>query len=283
MSTIRDITDRRRAEEEVKMAQRQLFERQRRETELIQTQVEELSQQLISQTRLAAIGQMTAMVSHELRNPLGTIRTAMATLATLLNRREEDTQMQRVVGLAQRGITRCDRIIGDLLDFTRIRELELQAVALDAWIAALLEDYHLSDAVTLELDLSCGAEIEMDPERMRQALINALNNAQDSMLSSSDSQHQEPEGAAHLSVSTRLAEARVGILISDTGCGIAAEELEQIFEPLYSTKTFGVGLGLSIIKQIVEQHSGWVEVESELGRGTKIAFWLPFKSAPMRK
>jgi signal transduction histidine kinase len=85
----------------------------------------------------------------------------------------------------------------------------------------------------------------------------------------------EGEGEKELTVETRAGDGRIAIVVKDTGPGIGPDQLEKVLEPLYSTKSFGVGLGLPIVKQIAEQHGGAVEIESQAGQGTAVALYLP--------
>ncbi|MGN8114787.1 ATP-binding protein [Labrys sp. 22185] len=223
-------------------------------------------QELASNERLAAIGQMTATVSHELRNPLGTLVTSADVLRRSLRDAGEPVmgELQRL----QRNAWRCVRIIEDLLDFSRKRPLVLAPVAIDAWVRqqASEQDAGTRALITLRLEADCA--VPADAERLRQAFSNVLVNA----VQACEGRAQD-EGA--ITISTRREGERMVLAIADKGSGMSAEVAARIFEPLFSTKAFGVGLGMPLVKRILEQHGGEVRVESEAGEGTLISLALP--------
>ena len=230
--------------------------------------IQEGQQLLVRQERLAALGQLTATVSHELRNPLGTIRTSLFMLRQQL--RGKSLDIAPALDRMDRSISRCDAIIADLLDFTRIRPLERQPTEIDPWLAALLAEYHFPEHISLDCQLNAAATVPLDRERFRRCMINVLNNACQAINSSK----------GRVTVTSSFEKEDAVIRVTDTGCGIPSEQLEKIFEPLFSTKSFGVGLGLPIIRQIVDGHGGRVNVQSEPGQGTTFTLWLPARCEP---
>ena len=223
---------------------------------------------LVRQERLAALGQLTATVSHELRNPLGAIRVSFFVIQQRLG--GKGLGVEPALERIERSITRCENIIGDLLDFSHPRTMQRQPIEIDPWLASLLDEYELPGHVELCRRLAAAATVSLDQEHFRRCVLNLLNNACQAM----------PDSTGRLTVATGVEDGRVAVRVTDTGCGIAAEELERIFEPLYSTKSFGVGLGLPVIKQIVAGHGGSVEVQSQPGRGTTFTLWLPAEPHP---
>ena len=127
-------------------------------------------------------------------------------------------------------------------------------------------------------ELNAGAEglieTSIDSERMRRAIVNVITNAIDAIQEAG-----RDEGEKRLTVSTQVitgqSGSRLEIRISDTGIGIPDDAIDRLFEPLFSTKSFGVGLGMPIIKDIMEQHRGGIEIDSQTGVGTTIILWLP--------
>jgi signal transduction histidine kinase len=225
---------------------------------------------LMRQERLAALGQLTATVSHEIRNPLGTIRTSFFIISQRL--RGKGLEIEATLDRIERSITRCDAIIADLLDFGRSRAPQRETTDGDQWLATVLDEYEAPRGVTLTRDLAAATTLPLDRERFRRCMINLLTNACQAM-----------EGASgRLSVASRTEDHRWVVRIGDTGCGISPEQLSKIFEPLYSTKNFGAGLGLAIVKQIVDQHQGSIEVESQTGRGTTVTVRLPVSDQEIR-
>ena len=229
--------------------------------------------ELLRSERLATLGQLTATVSHELRNPLGTIRTSIYTIAAKI--RNRGLGLEPALDRMERNIGRCDAIIGELLDYARIQELSLQPIAIDPWLAAVLDEQSLPEGVVLQRALKSGATLPVDEERMRRVLVNVLDNACDAV---SENQEDDPDTRDRIvMVESRILGNRLEIIVGDSGPGIPGEILPKVFEPLYSTKNFGVGLGLATVKQIIEQHGGGVTITNKFGGGAEVNLWLPLK------
>ena len=228
----------------------------------------ETRQELIQSERLATIGQVTATVSHELRNPLGTLMSSVSVMRRYLDRAEPKVRDE--LDLMQRNVWRCVRIIEDLLDFSRDKEVQVRPVHLDRWIALQLEEQELPDFVRLRTDLQSDATVLLDGEKFRQVLVNLLQNAHQA-ISLRDGNNSEGD----LTIATRIKDEHVELRVTDDGCGIRPEIGDKIFRPLFSTKAFGVGLGMPLVKEIVERHSGSVAVDSEWGKGTTVTITLP--------
>ena len=268
ISIVEDINDRKNTEVE-------LDEYRNRLEELVDERTKDLKNtqdELVRKERLATLGQLTATVSHELRNPLGAMRPSMYIIEKSSDKNDEF--MQKAIERVDRNIDRCDNIIDELLDFTRITELNLMPTRIDKWLESVIEEQVIPEG--LHVDKYFGLkelELNVDVDRLRRAFINVFDNANHSMMDVNKNiiKGKKP----HLTIKTREKNNRVEIIISDTGCGITNEVLAKIFEPLFSTKGFGVGLGMSTVKQIMEQHHGGIEIESKEGKGTTIILWLP--------
>ena len=233
--------------------------------------LEAAQKQLLLQERMAALGQIIATVAHEVRNPLGTIRASVFSIGEA-RKKNDDERLKRALSLAERNVSRCDNIISELLDFTRNRELHLKKVDLDTWLKRLLSELEVPETIQVETTFKSEMLITVDTEDVRRAIINVVENAIQAMdgQSSHDGVHER-----RIHISTKTEDGRVLISIQDTGPGIHEEELEKIFEPLYSTKPYGIGLGLPIVRKIMKQHRGGFEIQSQWGSGTIAVLWLP--------
>ena len=261
-----DISERKRAEDERARYRDHLEELVAERT----TALEAAHRRLLQQERLATLGQLTATVSHELRNPLGTVRSSVFSI------REQsgtlDAATAEMFNRAERGIVRCDRIIEELLDYTRARQAVLLAMQIDEWIGQVLDEQRLPPGISLRRRLTAAIQVPIDSEKLRRCLINLITNACQAM------EDNEPPGG-ELTVETRVAGQRVEIRVLDTGPGMPPDHLERIFEPLYSTKGFGIGLGLPVVRQVAEAHGGGIEIQSQPDHGTTATLWLPLEAA----
>ncbi len=265
---IRDISERKESEKKL-MQYRDHLE------ELVAEQTSELQKaqaDLLKKQRLATLGQLTATVSHELRNPLAAIKSSLYLVRRGLT--DADSRLVTAIDRIDRNIGRCDHIVDELLDFTRVREMEGESVVVDDFINEILDEELIPETIQVRRELNLGlTKAYLDPRRMRRALINILENACHAM--------QTPEGdhsvkhGAELRVTSRAKNGRLEIIVTDNGDGIPVDVLPNIFEPLFSTKGFGVGLGLPTVRQIMKQHGGDIEVHTEIGKGTNMVLWIP--------
>lgn len=219
--------------------------------------------------RLALLGQMSAAVAHEIRNPLGIIK---GTGELLREKYEDKAHPDELFQFIPDEIRRLNRLVSDFLVFAREPKLDkkpghiaksIQAAA-DALKSELMQarvSFHLENEHSIP-------EFSFDPDALHQVLLNLLLNAIQAM---------EPEGGQiTLSCASRVIKnkKRVLIAIADTGHGFDPES-QAIFEPFYTTRTRGSGLGLAICKQLIEAHGGWIEADSKKGRGSVFRIILP--------
>lgn len=229
--------------------------------------------ELVRRERLSALGQLTATVAHELRNPLSAIRNTVYTFKELAA--SKGLNLDRPIERVERSISRCDRIIAELLDYTRVRDLHRTAASFDKWLDEVLNEQKLPDGVSLVRNLTApGQSVSFDTERMRQVVINLIDNAAQAMIAAT-----QPAEANRIVVTTAARFNGFELVIADNGPGIPPEVLPRVFEPLFSTKSFGTGLGLPMVKQLIEQHGGIVEIASTQGKGTKVTVRLPHAAA----
>jgi signal transduction histidine kinase len=236
--------------------------------------------ELVKKGRMEQLGQLTATVAHELRNPLGAVKTS----AFLLERKLKDknlgieTQLERI----NNGIVRCDNIITQLLDFSRTKQLNCSPGDIDSWLTGVVEEEvkKLPQNVSVELLLGLdGKSVPFDPGRMERAIINMINNAVEAMVSGGDQLLTKGQEQPKLVISTHEKNGHCSIRIVDNGPGIPDEILARIREPLFTTKSFGTGLGIPAIEQIAVQHGGRLDIETRVGEGSSFTIWFPIEQA----
>ncbi|HTO84616.1 MAG TPA: HAMP domain-containing sensor histidine kinase [Methylomirabilota bacterium] len=237
--------------------------------------LESANAKLARNQRLSMLGQVAGTVSHELRNPLGAIRTSLAVFKKLCA--DKGLGIERSLERAERSVGRCDGIISDLLEYTRSREMARQPVDFDKLIGEQLDEHALPTAVAVKRELSGGCTVAVDRDRFRQVLINLLDNAAQAMT---DPGWTPPEGRERtITVRTEAAGPHCRLSVIDSGPGIPEPARAKIFEPLFTTKNFGVGLGLPTVQKIVEAHGGTIDVERTGPEGTTFVVWLPRQQA----
>lgn len=227
--------------------------------------------ELLKKERLSVLGQFTATVANELRNPLSAIRNTLFTMREIAS--TSGLQLDRPIARIQRSIARCDRIIGDLLEYIRNPELSRVSVSFDEWLRDVLAEHGLPPAVTLVEDYDAGdAIVRIDADRIRHVVINLVDNAAQAL-----GEMPPGSGPLRIAVKSALVDDAIQLTVADTGPGIPPENMARIFEPLFSTKSFGAGLGLSTVKQIVVQHGGTIAIDSEVDAGTCVTIRLPIE------
>ncbi|SEL84544.1 PAS domain S-box-containing protein [Stigmatella aurantiaca] len=229
--------------------------------------------EMVKRERLAALGELSAIVAHEVRNPLGVIFNAVASLRRLVPPQGDASMLLDI--LAEES-DRLNRMVADLLDYTRPREPilhpeHLDRVIQDALDAARLQGGPGGQTVSVQMEVEPALPpVPMDRRLIRQALINIFVNAIQAM----------PQGGV-VRVNARR-EPHAGreslrIDVTDQGMGIPAELLHRVFEPFFTTKAQGTGLGLAVVKRILEEHRGEIAVEGTQGQGTTFTLRLPFQ------
>lgn len=228
--------------------------------------VEQSQLQLAESEKLAATGRLAATLAHEINNPLQAISNS---LQLMLNFDLEPDERRECVQLATSEVERLAGIVNRTLDFARRPEAEMKPASLNQIVEkvlALASKYLQHRHIALEQDLAPDLQpIRANPDELAQVFLNLILNAVDAM----------PESGT-LRVATGSAEdSLVTAAFSDTGCGILPENLERVFEPFYTTKSDGTGLGLSVSAGVVSRHGGKIAVQSQVNQGTTFTVWLP--------
>lgn len=237
-----------------------------------------MQETLLRKERLAAMGQLTGTVAHEIRNPLGVIAASHKTIERKIA--AADPLLDRALSRMGRGIERCQKIITELLDFARAKGLQLETRPFDPWLAEILGELAFPDGLSVKTNLGTqGAALAFDGDELRRAVINVVDNAVQGM--GYENGASRPETAGELTITTGVKGGRLEIEIADNGPGIPEHLRAKVLEPLFSTKSFGTGLGLPTVKKIMDEHGGGLKLESGKQSGTRVFLFLPL-SDPSR-
>ncbi|MBI4402083.1 MAG: HAMP domain-containing protein [Nitrospirae bacterium] len=228
----------------------------------VKTQQEEL----IRREKLASVGQLLAALAHDLRNPLGVIRSSAQ---LVLETKQADAVKQEVARYIIDEVDRLTHRINDFLRYARQKPPEPKRIQPEAIAQSALWQWKAQGGhEKLTIDTQFGERLphmDVDPDQVKEALVNLLINAREAM----------PEGG-QVTVTTRMGEnGYVEIEVADTGCGIPRANLERIFEPFFTTKEYGTGLGLTNVKRLVQDNGGTLEVQSEPGKGSRFVIRFP--------
>lgn len=259
-ATAIDITERR-------LAQEQLREYSERLEEMVEERTRELEktqEELLIKERLAVLGHFAGSISHELRNPLASIDSSAYFLQMKLGTGEEKIRehLERISS----NVRKSTAIIQSLLNLSQMEKPRTETIRLTDMISETISSAKIPDTVRVVLNLpDKRILVAVETEQIRMALKNIIKNAVQAM-----------NETGKLTLTAQPAESgRVELSVADTGPGIAADHLEKVFEPLFSTKTHGIGFGLSITKMIVENHGGAIRAESDPGSGARFILTFP--------
>jgi PAS domain S-box-containing protein len=287
IETVQDITERKQAEETLRWAEEELQKWNRELESKVEertSQLFEIQEELVRGEKLAILGQLSGSVGHELRNPLGVMSNAVYFLKMVLA--DADATVQEYLDIIKKEIDNSLGIITDLLDFARTRPPRTTAVKTRELTGESLARCTLPEDIELEREIPENLPLLwVDPLQIGQVLTNFITNAIQAM----------PQGgilrvAARL-VGAGLVPAReqggypqgvplqdfIAISVTDSGEGISPENMEKLFQPLFTTKVKGIGLGLVVCKNLVAANGGRIEVESEPGKGTTFTVLLPIE------
>ena len=221
--------------------------------------------------RLAALGQLTAGLAHEIRNPLAVIKGSAETLTRRLQ--AADPVTTEVAGYISSEVNRLNTIVTRFLNFARPLKLERRPTQipplLDRALKVALERWPEAKVEVAQQYAENLPEMNVDPDLCEQAFTNLVLNAYEAMT--------DTGGRLTVRVAAATSDGRRGVevAIEDSGPGIPSELHGQVFNPFFTTKKEGVGLGLSLVSKIVDDHRGWIRISSEPGRGACFRLFLP--------
>jgi PAS domain S-box-containing protein len=263
LSTARDITEERLAQEEIIALNTRLEQRVEERTR----ELRDAQEQIVRQEKLALLGQLAGGVGHELRNPLGVISNAVYFLKMI--NPDSDEKVKKYLGMIEIETKNAEKIISDLLEFARTKSVEREKTDPRDLINRSLA--RRPTPINIQIDLSIPESLPIvlvDPRQIEQIFENLIVNAYQAM----------PDGGElKLSVETirRDKKPYVCVHIKDTGMGISSENMAKVFEPLFTTKPKGIGLGLAVCRKLAEINEGFIEVKSEPGKGADFILHLP--------
>jgi len=238
--------------------------------ELIQKneQLEEAQEQLVRTEKLAAVGTLASGVSHELRNPLSAIKNAVFLLKRKLSRKvipDIDEKVIQFLDIMDKEIDKSSRIINDLLGFTRVAKPTRLSSDINVVVNETLSRVVIAENIKLSKNLQSDLPMVMiDANQIGQILINLIENACQAMTDGGE-----------LKISTKASERFLEIEVNDSGLGIPEKEVKKIFDPLYTTKASGTGLGLAVCQGIIQKHNGIIDVKSQKSVGTQMLIKVP--------
>ncbi|MCK6543838.1 ATP-binding protein [bacterium] len=227
-------------------------------------QLKETQEKLLRQEKLAVVGQLTASIGHELRNPLSRIKASAALMRNEIL--PEEKEKKELLQIIDNEVMISTKIINDLLDYSRDRKTIFKSGNFNIIIDETLMRMRFPDEVEVVRELASDLpDNQVDEGQIQQILINLMLNAIQAM-----------EYSGKIYVRTHHDGDAAIVEIKDTGCGISNENLERIFEPLFTTKPKGIGLGMCIVKMLIEKHGGTIGITSRENIGTTVKIRIPF-------
>jgi signal transduction histidine kinase len=229
---------------------------------MLETYKLEAEDRLRRRERLATIGQLAASIGHDLRNPLSVIESS---LYILRRRMQDDPRASKHVEKIAHQIDECDAIITHLLEMARNQPPRRERVVAAELLEGAMETARIPDTFTVECEGFTDLVLWVDAALIKQALVNLLINAVQAQRT----------GEGHIGVRASVIDDIVSIAVSDAGPGFDPDTLPLIFEPLVTTKASGTGLGLALVKSVIERHGGHVSADNRAAGGAEVRLFLP--------
>ncbi|MEM3007645.1 MAG: ATP-binding protein [Candidatus Nitrosotenuis sp.] len=234
----------------------------------LKEEVRQKTDELLKVERLSAIGQLSARIAHDLRNPLSVIQNTSKILRIRLENQLDNKSREQWSRL-DRAVYRMSHQLEDVMDYVRLPRLEKKNYSLSMALQDAIERIDVPTNITIHPPLN-DCTVFCDPEKMEIVFVNLLINAIQAI--------ERKEGIIKITITGDDKANLATITISDSGVGIPHDLLEKIFEPLFTTKQVGTGLGLSSCKSIVEQHGGSITASSTQGKGSTFTIKIPIRS-----
>jgi len=227
----------------------------------------EVQKRNIAMEKFASVGQVSAFIAHEMRSPLGVIQNAIYYLKSKLSKIPElnDSKIMKHATIIENEVTVSSKIIDGLLSLSKRVSLTLLPIDLEAKITDALASIPIPPRIEVVREQEPNLpHINADADQIQRVFVNLIRNAEEAM-----------RAGGELKIVTRADGKKLIVEISDTGVGIDERMLPMLFEPFSTTKSYGIGLGLSIVKKIISEHKGKIEVNSTVGAGTTFTVTLP--------
>ncbi len=255
------VNERKQAEEKIRQLNAELETKVQQRTR----QLQDAQEELVRKEKLAVLGQVAGSVGHELRNPLGVMSNAVYYLQTVLPNADETTR--EYLNIIKDEIAVSERMASDLMDAVCTKPPQPEAVGIAELIAQTLRKCSVPTSVTVKLDIPATlSALRVDAMQIHQVLRNLISNGVEAM----------PEGGVLEIRAVEDTQAKtIAISVKDSGTGMTLEQLGHLFQPLFTTKARGIGLGLVVVKNLTEANGGSVGVESKLGKGSVFSVTLP--------
>jgi signal transduction histidine kinase len=235
--------------------------------------VARFQREMSQKERLTSLGRLSTVIAHEIRNPLMIIR---ASVRTLRQAEPGDGAIKEALVDIDEEVTRLNRIVNEVLDFSRPIRFDLAPTDIGALCRESAAAAQASPGAAITLDLAPGLPmVTTDGERLRIALVNLLVNARHAVNGRAETPPPTDADLPPIVLKAAVEDGRISLTIADRGAGVAPADLPHVFDPYFTTKRGGTGLGLPITKNIIEGLGGTIAVSSTVGRGTSIRIQLP--------
>jgi signal transduction histidine kinase len=226
-------------------------------------QIKDAQERLVHSEKLALMGKLAGGIAHELRNPLGGIRNAAYFLKMELEK--TDPEVQESIEIIEKEVNTSEKIINSILSFARPSQPIKHRIDVNDAVREAISRISVPDNITVDARWGASPVVLADSAQLDQAFRNIIRNAIQAM----------PDGGCLTIRTATKNNGFVHVVIGDTGIGIPDKDIDKIFEPLYTTKARGVGLGLALTRMFVEAHGGTIEVKSRVGKGSSFTVRLP--------